>query len=134
MLTAACFSSRRAQACDPAVTPSRSVLAWGPARGATTSEPLGRVIDVETGLPVRDALVSVDAGRHGAFTDSLGQFPIPRLSQGMHLVRVQKIGYATARDSVKVGMGGLRLFAALAPHLGIVDFVCTSSIRSPREG
>jgi hypothetical protein len=52
----------------------------------------------------------------------------------MHLVRVQKPGYATARDSVKVGMGGLRLFAALAPHLGIVDFVCTSPSRSRLEG
>jgi hypothetical protein len=30
---------------------------------------------------------------------------------------------------VKYGMGGLRLFAALAPELGIVDFACTVPAR-----
>jgi hypothetical protein len=92
-------------------------------------EPRGRVVDTRTGAPLRDASIAVDGGRLTLRSDSLGEFRIPQLAPGMHQFRIRRVGYAEARDSVKAAMGGLHILVALAPELGIVDFICVMPSR-----
>ena len=124
LFVAGCMTSRGRPSCDPSPTPSRSTISWAPVAPNSSSEPRGRVVDTRTGAPLRDASISIDAGRFTLASDSLGEFRIPQLAPGMHQLRIRRIAYAEARDSVKAGMGGLRLLVALAPELGIVDFIC----------
>lgn len=127
--TGGCVTTRPPAPCDPTVTPSRSTLAWSPALPNQPGAPSGRVIDASTGAPLGGALISVEPAHFALQSDSVGEFTLPGLSHATHHVRVRKIGYMEAQDSVKHGMGGLRLVAVLAPSLGLVDFACVVPVR-----
>ena len=60
--------------------------------------------------------------------DSGGQFSLPTLRPGTNYFRVRRIGYQEASDSVKYGMGGLRLVAVLAP-VSLADYACVVPVR-----
>ena len=124
-----CATLRSRSTCDPSVTPSHSTIAFGPAAPNASTEPRGRVVDTRTGAILRDASITVDGGRLSLVSDSLGEFRLPGLATGVHQFRVRRIGYAEVRDSVKAGMGGLGILVALAPELGIVDFICVVPAR-----
>ena len=109
---------------DPSPSSTHSTLAWGPAPVDADAEPRGRVVDASTGAALREAYVSIEPGRHALLTDSLGEFRILGLAHGVYQIRVRRMRYVDARGSVKYGMGGLRPFAALAPQMGIIDFIC----------
>ena len=142
LLTCALAACRRAPApaptpaptsrtCEPPTQP-RSALAWGVAPMAEREDARGRVVDATTGVGL-SASVTLEPGGHRASADSLGTFRVPALPGGTYLVRVQRIGYEQARHSVRSGLGGLRLFAALAPPRGMVTYACIVPIRVRRD-
>ncbi len=66
----------------------------------------GRIRDAATGHGVANAIVTVEAGRRGAITDTSGAYRIRELRSGSYAVQVRAIGYAPAtRDSVIVQGG-----------------------------
>jgi hypothetical protein len=94
----------------------------------------GLVVSVQSGAPLAHAYVTVEPGRRAFSTDSAGRFQVPALPNGRYFVRVRFVGHEEAHDSVTYGYGGLRLVAALAHGMGIVDIVCTAAARPrPRE-
>ncbi len=69
-----------------------------PAAGAGQSAELplvGRVVDAETGQPVRGAVVQRDR-RHRVLTDSAGRFAFPGLREGRYELEASSLGYADA--------------------------------------
>ena len=91
---------------------------------AQTGTVSGRVTEAATGEPVAGALVRA-AGRPGsAATDAAGAYQL-QLPAGTYEITVQRVGYATARQSVSVPAGGaatldVRLSEAAAAVEGIV--------------
>ncbi len=88
--------------------------------------PLGRltgsVREAETGRPVSQALVELQAGE-GAFeaasTDSAGRFDLADVEPGSHALSVRKSGYETATRSVQVSEGGSDVTVELRRGEGI---------------
>jgi len=66
----------------------------------------GRVRDAESGSGVANALVTIDAGRRGATTDTSGTYRIREVRSGIYTVQVRAIGFQPATiDSVRVRSG-----------------------------
>ena len=113
--------------CDRSETGTHSALAWSPAWPDTGVS--GQVVAAKNGAPLASANVRIEPGPLVFSTDSGGHFHVPALPTGRYYVRVRFVGYEEAHDSVTYALGGLRLFAALAHGMGIVDIVCTSVSR-----
>lgn len=79
-----------------------AVLTLGTAtlEAQTTATLTGRVLDAVSGLPLRDATVSVLTTGGSAQTDSLGRFEVRGLKVGIHRFLVSATGYA--RGSVSL--------------------------------
>jgi hypothetical protein len=79
----------------------------------------GHVMDATTGKPLAGARVQFEPGHRAVTTDSLGSFPLLALQPGRYDVRVVRIGYQSARDSVNydVGMSCLRVTLTTSPGL-----------------
>ena len=113
----------------------RSSIGWesgraqgtGPATPAGRGDLVGRVISARDGDGLADAHVRVMPGLRIATTDSAGRFAFRALPQGRYEVTVFGRGDAV-KDSVTVGLDGLRVVAVLSSHTG--DIVCTS-LRQP---
>ena len=71
-----------------------------------TGRVTGRVTDREGGAPVDGAQIRVDGTNVGAMTAADGQYTIPRLASGTYQIRVIRIGYLSAIQSVTVSSGG----------------------------
>lgn len=88
--------------------------------------PLGRltgsVREAETGRPVSQALVELQAGNgefEAASTDSAGRFDLADVEPGSHALSVRKSGYETATRSVQVSEGGSDVTVELRRGEGI---------------
>lgn len=79
-----------------------AVLALGAAtlEAQNTATLTGRVFDAVTGLPLRDATVSVLTTGGSAQTDSLGRFEVRGLKVGIHRFLVSATGYARGSMSL----------------------------------
>lgn len=85
----------------------------------------GRLLEAETGSPIRAALVvledSTGAGRLGTLTDSLGAFAVNAWAPGTYSIRAEFIGRETARSgALLLGAGttiDLRLTAGISAVL-----------------
>lgn len=79
-----------------------AMLAFGAAtlEAQNTATLAGRVFDAVTGLPLRDATVSVLTTGGSAQTDSLGRFEVRGLKVGIHRFLVSATGYARGSMSL----------------------------------
>jgi len=82
------------------------------AQAAVTSAPdsatlslRGRVLDAETGQPISDAHVTLEAPHRETTTDVQGNFTFVGLAEGSYDVEVSRLGYTTQRRSVTVSAG-----------------------------
>ena len=66
----------------------------------------GRVTESGSGRPVGEAQIAVVGTRLGAVTDANGNFRIANVPTGTQTLRVRRIGYALATQSVTVNAGG----------------------------
>jgi iron complex outermembrane receptor protein len=73
----------------------------GPAAAQTGGTVTGRVTDASSGTPIADAQVRVIGSTTGVMTRSDGSYRLV-LGPGRYELRVSRIGYAAARDSVRV--------------------------------
>lgn len=65
----------------------------------------GEVVDAESGRPVEGAsLLVYDLGQ-SSISNELGRFTFPSLPPGLHVMRVNRIGYAEATGEVEVERG-----------------------------
>ena len=94
-----------------------SVIAVSPLASQGTGGLVGRIVDATNDRPVRGAEVRVDAGRYFATADSLGDYRLRGLPEGLHSVAITFPGYTPARrDRVEVRSGEItRADARLAP-------------------
>jgi len=97
----------------PLVSPSCCLLAiallvWAPrlrAQTAATGTIAGRVTDARTARGLVAATVEVDGARRGATTDAEGRYRIASVPAGDHVIRVRRLGYASAQQSVTLAEG-----------------------------
>ena len=75
-----------------------------PALAQTVGTVTGRVTDASSGSPVADAQVRVVGLTTGVMTRTDGSYRVA-LAPGRYELRVSRIGYAAARDSVRVETG-----------------------------
>jgi len=95
-----CLRAIRAQALFCALV---LILGALPARAAG-SEIDGRVIDVQSGLPLANAVVTLVARAERVVTDATGRFTITGLAPGSYTVRGAHQGYQSA-DTATVALG-----------------------------
>ena len=94
----------------------------------------GRVVNAQTGLPVRDvSVLAVTAGsretQRGARTDGNGQFEITELPAGHYIVTASRVGY------VSISYGQRRALEAPRPlALADKEVLDTIDFRLPRGG
>jgi len=62
----------------------------------------GRVIDGNTGKPLRDVYVTLDRSSSGVLTDESGGFRMANISAGEHVVHARRLGYGKSTVSVTV--------------------------------
>ena len=94
-----------AVACTLALASPREAPAQNPSAGSTGTI-VGRVVEVGTSQPVPDAQVVVAGTGFGTRTDASGQYRIVNVPAGLAQLRVMRIGYEPATDSVTVIAGG----------------------------
>ena len=94
-----------------------TALAAAPLAAQGTGGLTGKVIDATNERPVRGADVTLDAGRFVAITDSLGEFRLRGVPEGLHTMSVRFAGYTPARrDRIEVRGGEItRADVRLAP-------------------
>ena len=81
-----------------------SLAAAAPLAAQTVGTVTGRVTDASSGAPVADAQVRVAGTTTGVMTRTDGTYRLS-LAAGSYELRVSRIGYAAARDSVRVEAG-----------------------------
>jgi len=86
----------------------------------TPGEIVGRIIDANTKLPIRGAMVLLDAAKQGVMSDADGRFRIPNVAKGTHQIRARMLGYGKEAKSVTVTEG----------QATTVDIVLTSSVNT----
>lgn len=101
LLVAACAGhSNAVSRSAPGPAPAPADTSWLIREPAICGELSGRVLDAATGLPLRDAYVSIEGARTGTSTDTLGRFRIVLSKQGIPglgetrsiPVRIRRIG------------------------------------------
>lgn len=93
-----------------------SILVGNANASSIRSDFSGTVKDAKTGLPIQGVSIYISDLKIGANTNSKGEFNIPNMSEGKHLVEVSHIGYNTVVETVSV-MGDTKR-----------DFLLTESI------
>ncbi|MDQ4079846.1 MAG: TonB-dependent receptor, partial [Gemmatimonadota bacterium] len=81
-----------------------TLVTAAPAAAQTMGTVTGRVSDASSGTPVADAQVRIVGTTIGVMTRSDGTYRVV-LEPGSYELRVSRIGYAAARDSVRVDAG-----------------------------
>ncbi|HET7564400.1 MAG TPA: carboxypeptidase-like regulatory domain-containing protein, partial [Gemmatimonadaceae bacterium] len=84
-----------------ALTLAGAASAFAQATGQIT----GSVVDSVTSQPLAGAQVVVTGTKLGAVADANGRFTVQGVPAGQVTVRVQRIGYAPAEDTVTVSSG-----------------------------
>ena len=74
-----------------------SVLALGPLAGQGVGGLTGKVIDATNDRPIRGVEIRVDAGRYFTTTDTLGEYRLRGIPQGLHQLAVTLPGYRPER-------------------------------------
>lgn len=97
---------------------------------------LGRVVDADTGDPLEGAAVSVEGTRLQTITDSRGNYRLAAVPPGPRVLRVARLGHATARVQVTVpARGVLRRDVELAQSaLALEELVVTADAAGRAEG
>ena len=67
----------------------------------------GTVIDLDTGVPISQATVTLSPSGYNNYTGSDGTFEFIDLDERQYTVTVQKTGYATNRKTVTTIAGGV---------------------------
>lgn len=67
---------------------------------ADSARLVGRVVSALTGEPIQGAAVGLRRARHGAITDSSGNFALPRGPAGQDTVEVRYVGYESGHASI----------------------------------
>ena len=89
----------------------------------------GVVRDAASGAPLAGALVSVMDARQGATTHGDGSFHIAGISPGVHMIRVERLGYRTRTLEVSTEEGGVLVVIELeASPLDISGLVVTGGL------
>ena len=86
------------------MTAASLVALAAPALAQTVGVVTGRVTDASSGTPIADAQVRVVGSTTGVMTRTDGSYRVS-LAPGSYELRVSRIGYAAARDSVRVETG-----------------------------
>lgn len=94
-------------------------------RGATVT---GRVVDQETGVPIANALVSIEGTDLVVRSGADGRYRLERVPAGPQVIRVRLIGYASSRVTVSVPADGVveRDLAIAAQALRLEGVVVTA--------
>lgn len=94
-------------------------------QGADTGAPaagdsarlVGQVVSALTGEPIGGAAVSLRGARHGAITDSSGNFRLPRGPAGTDTIEVRYVGYEPGHAPVRLEAGRTsRVVLLLSPN------------------
>lgn len=90
--------------------PGSFTVALAPLSRSPAGEPgviVGRVLDDETGEPIRSVAVSLPGRDEVRLTDSAGLFRFGEVTPGAHLLRIENLGYQTVTDSILLAEGEL---------------------------
>jgi TonB-linked SusC/RagA family outer membrane protein len=114
------------------------LLPWG--AGAQQTEPAtgsvtGRVLEANSQRPLSDVQVRVIGTQRGAITNEQGDYRITSLTPGSVQVRVQRIGYAPATQTVTVTAGSpvTANFELTPTAIQIDEVVVTATGESQRK-
>jgi len=125
--------------CLAVVPPSALAAPLPTTPAADTVVVTGTVDDIETGRPVAQAMILVTATGSGtrvatAESDSLGNFVLAVPDEGEYRVRVERLGYGDAEETVQLEGPDLSIHASLVPEaLDLEPVVVTvRRRRSPR--
>lgn len=92
-----------------------AVMLPGEVRAQAGAAISGRVTDASTAAPLAGVLVAIEGTSITAFTDSTGVYRITAAPAGPHVLRIERLGYATLRQPVTIPVRGvLGLAFALA--------------------
>ena len=101
--------------CGQPIVPERPMPVDASIKFAANIEPnsfVGLVLDSTTKRPVQGVSVTFPLLRLGAYSDSLGIVRFRDLPEGLHGLRVRRIGYEARSDSVQIS----RLSGAVAVY------------------
>jgi TonB-dependent starch-binding outer membrane protein SusC len=88
----------------------------------------GRVVDRTSNLPISDANVVVVGTQRGARTNEQGRYRITNVPTGTYLVRVSRLGYAAASQSVTVpNTGEIAVDFQISPTAVTIDQVVVTA-------
>ena len=105
-----------------------SALFAVPAAAQQGAAVAGRVIDRTSNLPISDANVVVVGTQHGARTNEQGRYRITNVPTGTYLVRVSRLGYAAASQSVTVpNTGDVTADFSISPSAVTIDQVVVTA-------
>ncbi len=65
----------------------------------------GQVVNVDTKVPLQNAMVLITGTKLGASTNAEGRFVIRNVPAGSHTVRVQLLGFSPVEQAVTVAAG-----------------------------
>ncbi|MBS1734232.1 MAG: TonB-dependent receptor [Bacteroidetes bacterium] len=74
------------------------IYAGAPLKGSLT----GTVKDAKTGKPLQGVSITISDIKAGGTTNAQGEFNIPGISEGIHLVEVSHIGYTTIAEHINI--------------------------------
>ncbi len=107
-----------------------------PAGAAAQSVIVGHVLEAQTEAPIAGAAVQVEGVQGVVLTDSAGRYVLARVPAGPQMLRVDRLGYATARVAVVVpARGTLQQDVRMAETaLDIEGIVVTADVASRARG
>ncbi|MHA8066571.1 TonB-dependent receptor [Aquirufa sp. ROCK2-A2] len=92
----------------------------------------GKVIDAQTGEPLKGADISIDFKKSGRITDSLGMYEI-FLPQGEYVIKVSYVGYNPFRTKVLMKKSDIKLDVELNNVTKQLEEVIVSSAATKRD-
>jgi outer membrane receptor protein involved in Fe transport len=94
----------------------------------------GTVTDAVSKTPIRGAIVMLDDATRGVITDDNGTFRITGVADGDHTIRVRRVGYSRAMQTVRVENGETRTLAfAMTVTANTLDQVVVTGTVVPTE-
>jgi TonB-dependent starch-binding outer membrane protein SusC len=113
---------------------------WGPSssEGVDAQQQAtvtGQVVGARGGNPISDVQVYLVENQRGVLTGANGRFLIVNVAPGTYTVRAERIGYATAEQSVDVTAGSPAVvnFRLEDEALGLDEIVVTGTAGSARR-
>src|SRR5881296_1449262 len=111
-----------------------SFLACGALRAQDTGTLRGRVTDATSREPVADARVAVERTSLAAVTRANGEYVLPAVPAGHHVVTARRVGYSVARQDVDITTGETAaLDFALRAAAVALDAVVVTGTTAPIE-